>query len=252
MFKAINNFFSTKHDLLAIGLFTGASIALMLSELFNWFLNNQVAKVLSVNGFWFAFVSFLVLILKLACIAFVLFDIEWLYNRFVRKPYIQKTTTNLVEQEKGVAVALEEKTGFDAKTVNVMQADTVSATSPAEAKNKTGFIAEYLQGHDVEDSKVKSQPHERNVLESFEDLEFETQQTEANMFGVKYNKRDELRHQLDSLSREDDSESSIDIVTMLKKDLEIASQQQQFSTSDGFTQSKQLSADKIRSILAKN
>ncbi len=84
MFETIKEFFSTRYDLLAIALFVGAFIALMISELFNWILSSFISLAVPETSSLFTLIALLMLLLKLVLIAFILVAIDRAYNRWVR------------------------------------------------------------------------------------------------------------------------------------------------------------------------
>lgn len=268
MFRAINNFFSKQHDLLAIGLFIGASIALMLSELFNWFLVKYVTKVALPDGFWFTVISFFMLLFKFVCICYVLFGLERLYNRFVRKAFIQRTK-GVVEQALPSSVALAETTTVNTKTVNTKtvktnvvktgykdQTSVLTKSITKEPEASSGFVGEYLKDLDGDSSEDVS-----NELQEFDSLSPsdidspKSSQDTTDLFSVKYHKRDELRHQLDKLSKDDDGHqemSTVDIIELLKEDLKKSNYQKHLSSIPVKKGSIDLKEDRVRSIIAKN
>ena len=242
MFKAINNLFSKKYDLLAIGLFTGASVALLLSELFNWFLNGLVSRVLSENSAWFALLSFFLMFLKLFCIAFVLFDIDWLYNKFVRKHFKQTVSSVTrkeiaIQQEVEQPVALEDLSVSKAQSKNqsksqlkarlktqlkkdqelqqqsqnieVKVGSKLGGLNDTQANPKGKFIVEYLKGHDDElpselTSELDFTGERVNPLQLEDSLSSQVDKVESRQFAIKHQKQEQLRAELAKLMKDDD------------------------------------------------
>ena len=275
---AIDKLFSTKHDLLAIGLFMGASIALMLSELFNWSLNKYVGSAISTDGFWFALISFFVLFLKLLCIAFVLFGIDRLYNRFVRRHKVNNdgslaSEQTQVKQEVVDSIAIEEAIEHSVNNADV-DVDSELKLNVSKTDIKSSFITEYLR----EDSDKSA---------------IDTQEKIQDSLPLKYQKKEQLRLELEALLEDDSTldfdDSTLDIlepeiehfdfVEMLSQDFSetfsatelamtelattelamteipnskfLKAQEEDFSTIPT-THITDLSPEKIRSVLAKN
>ena len=210
MFKAINNLFSTKYDLLAIGLFTGASIALMLSELFNWLLDGFVSKAIPETSVWFAVISFFFLFLKFFCIAFVLFDIDWLYNKFVRKGWNQTAASPtqqemFVQQEVSKTIALEDLR--ESKT-------QLQAESKAQPK-----IQPKIQSKAQLKARLKTQLKKDQKLQQSQDFEIR----DLKKHGTLNNSEDEAKGQfiVEYLQGHDDEvPSELELISVTSSKLE--------------------------------
>ncbi len=224
MFETIKEFFSTRYDLLAIALFVGAFIALMISELFNWILSSFISLAVPETSSLFTLIALLMLLLKLVLIAFILVAIDRAYNRRVRS-----SSSKWVQGKR--------------------------------VYSKPESSAEQLYNRFVNSDKMRYKSIlEQEVLLSSEDTVNEAdadESTESSRSRVRrdkmWRKREQLLSQLEELLDEEDATKNtveiLDSIDVLTEDFK--QDAVTLNSSKTSQQVEELSSEKIRSVLAK-
>jgi len=238
MFKTINSIFSTKRDLLAIGLFVGAFIALMVFELFGWLFNSLSSQILPASSTGSAAVKFLTLLWQFFAIAISLFSIERLYNRFVRSKqkkgssaeqlynrfvnsdHLKYKAMTAAKEEAGTSLVLDDLAKSEQKNNDALGVE--KNTADATVASDEALIKAYLKEHNTDSQDLSSQ--------------------------LKYERKEHLRVELARLLEPEktlkDTVETLDLIDVLTQDF-------RYAASKSGKQVKDLTPEKIRSVLAK-